>query len=402
MSMREKALEMHREYPGKIGTFSKVSLNQKEDLGLAYSPGVAEPCKEIEQNKEKVYEYTSKGNLVGVVSNGTAVLGLGNIGADASMPVMEGKAILFKEFAEIDAFPVCLDIKDVDQFVATVKAMEPTFGGINLEDIAAPDCFVIEERLKKELNIPVFHDDQHGTAIVTLAGLINSFKIVEKKAENSRIVVNGAGAAGVAITKLLLSLGVEDVILCDSVGPIYEGRTERMNVHKEAIAAKTNRRKVSGTLADAVKGADVVIGVSVPNCITQEMIQSMNRDPIVFAMSNPVPEIMPDEAKAAGVAVIGTGRSDLPNQINNVLAFPGIFRGALDVRASEINEEMKVAAAYAIAGLILEEDLTPDYVIPNPLDPRVVQAVSSAVAEAAVKTGVAKQPNGNVKSSSNI
>lgn len=402
MSMREKALAMHKEHQGKIGTFSKVSLTHREDLGLAYSPGVAEPCKEIERDKEKVYDYTSKGNLVGVVSNGTAVLGLGNIGATASMPVMEGKAILFKEFAEIDAFPVCLNINDVDQFVSTVKAMEPTFGGINLEDIAAPDCFIIEERLKQELNIPVFHDDQHGTAIVTLAGLINSFKLVGKKLENSRIVVNGAGAAGVAITKLLLSIGVKDVILCDSAGPIYEGRTERMNPHKEAIAAETNREKVSGTLADAMKGADVVIGVSVPNCITQEMIQTMNRDPVVFAMSNPVPEIMPDEAKAAGVAVIGTGRSDLPNQINNVLAFPGIFRGALDVRAREINEEMKIAAAYAIAELILEEDLTPDYIIPNPLDPRVVQAVSSAVADAAIRTGVAKLPTGKVKISSGV
>ncbi|MFB4166063.1 NADP-dependent malic enzyme [Alteribacillus sp. JSM 102045] len=393
MSMREKALAMHKENPGKIGTHSTVEVESKEDLGLAYSPGVAEPCKEIEEDVNQVYDYTSKGNLVAVVSNGSAVLGLGNIGPEASLPVMEGKAILFKEFAEIDAFPLSINKKDTAGFIETVKALEPTFGGINLEDIKAPDCFIIEDSCREALNIPVFHDDQHGTAIVTLAGLINAFKLVNKTVVDSRIVINGAGAAGVAVTKLLLSLGAADVVLCDSKGAIYEGRSERMNDIKTELSLVTNRKKVKGCLEDVIEGADVVIGVSAPDSITKEMVQSMNRDPIIFAMANPIPEIMPEDAKEAGVKVIGTGRSDFPNQVNNVLAFPGVFRGALDVRASEINEEMKIAAANAIAELITEEELTPDYVIPNPLDPRVVQAVSSAVADAAIKTGAAKQPS---------
>ncbi|SDH91893.1 malate dehydrogenase (oxaloacetate-decarboxylating) [Alteribacillus persepolensis] len=390
MTMREKALEMHKQNPGKIGTHSTITVESQEDLGLAYSPGVAEPCKDIEEDINTVYDYTSKGNLVAVVSNGSAVLGLGNIGPEASLPVMEGKALLFKEFAEIDAFPLSINNKEVDRFIETVKALEPTFGGINLEDIKAPDCFVIEDALREALNIPVFHDDQHGTAIVTLAGLINAMKLVDKTIQESKIVINGAGAAGVAVTKLLLSLGVKDVILCDSKGAIYEGRTERMNDIKQELSHVTNRHQEKGTLEDVMKESDVVIGVSAPDSITEEMIHSMNPDPIIFAMANPIPEIMPEKAKQAGVHVIGTGRSDFPNQVNNVLAFPGVFRGALDVRASEINEDMKIAAANAIANLIPEDDLEPDYVIPNPLDKRVVQAVSSAVAQAAKDSGAAK------------
>ncbi|MFB5662783.1 NADP-dependent malic enzyme [Alteribacillus sp. HJP-4] len=390
MSMREKALKMHREQNGKIGTHSKITLESNQDLGLAYSPGVAEPCKEISNNIDDVYEYTSKGNLVAVVSNGSAVLGLGNIGPEASMPVMEGKSILFKEFANVDAFPLCINNKDPESFITTVKALEPTFGGINLEDIASPDCFIIEETLKKELNIPVFHDDQHGTAIVTLAGLINALKLVGKTVQNSKIIINGAGAAGIAVTKLLLSLGSKDIIMCDSRGAIYEGRTERMNVLKDEMAAVTNHNQIAGTLDEVIKKADVVIGVSTAGCISQEMVQSMAEDPIIFAMANPEPEILPDAAKEAGVRVIGTGRSDFPNQVNNVLAFPGVFRGALDVRASEINEEMKIAAAHAIAGLIEDHELNEDYVIPNPLDKRVVKEVADAVALAAIKSGAAK------------
>ncbi|MFC7393668.1 NAD(P)-dependent malic enzyme [Scopulibacillus cellulosilyticus] len=390
-TIREEALQMHRVNQGKLETVSKVQVRNARDLSLAYSPGVAEPCKEIYNNKESVFEYTMKGNLVGVVSNGTAVLGLGNIGPEASMPVMEGKAVLFKSFAGVDAFPICLKTNDVDQIVETVKLMEPVFGGINLEDIAAPSCFIIEERLKKETNIPVFHDDQHGTAIVTLAGLVNALKLVNKKMSEIKVVVNGAGAAGVAIIKLLNRFGVKDIVMCDSRGAVYEGRENGMNEVKATVAKFTNRNNITGTLEDAVKGMDVFIGVSVEGALTQDMIKSMNDDPIIFAMANPVPEIMPEDAKAAGAKVIGTGRSDFPNQVNNVLAFPGIFRGALDVQATHINEEMKKAAVYAIAGLITERELSDDYVIPAPFDPRVAPSVAAEVAKAAMETGVARK-----------
>ncbi|TCS83587.1 malate dehydrogenase (oxaloacetate-decarboxylating) [Tepidibacillus fermentans] len=389
-TLKEEALKMHRENHGKLQVSAKVPLMNAHDLSLAYSPGVADPCMAIHDDKEKVYEYTMKGNTVAVVTDGTAVLGLGNIGPEAAMPVMEGKSVLFKNFAGVDAFPICLNTTDVDKIVETVKLLEPTFGGVNLEDIAAPNCFIIEERLKKELNIPVFHDDQHGTAIVTLAGLINALKLVNKKMDEIKVVANGAGAAGIAIIKLLISVGVKDVIMCDTKGIIYEGRQVGMNPVKEEIAKITNKEKLQGTLADALKGADVFIGVSVAGAVTQDMVKSMNKDAIIFAMANPVPEIFPDEAKAAGARVVGTGRSDLPNQVNNVSAFPGIFRGALDVRAREINEEMKIAAAYAIADLIEEKELTEDYVIPNPFDPRVAPKVAGAVAKAAMDTGVAR------------
>ncbi|AVX30338.1 malate dehydrogenase (oxaloacetate-decarboxylating) [Carboxydocella thermautotrophica] len=394
-NLREEALKLHREYQGKLGVYSKVPVRDARELSLAYSPGVAEPCKEIHANEDEVYTYTNRGNLVAVVTDGTAVLGLGNIGPKAALPVMEGKAILFKTFAGIDAFPICLNTTDVDKIVETVKLLEPTFGGINLEDIAAPGCFEIEERLKRELNIPVFHDDQHGTAIVTMAGLINALKVVGKKLEEIKVVTNGAGAAGVAIIKLLLSMGVKDVIMCDRQGIIYEGRTEGMNKYKEEIARVTNRQMQKGTLADALVDADVFIGVSVANTVTQDMVRTMAPDAIIFALANPVPEIHPDLAKAAGARVVGTGRSDLPNQINNVLAFPGIFRGALDVRATAINEEMKIAAAYAIAGLISDEELSPEYVIPSAFDPRVAPAVAAAVAEAALRSGVSKKDSIN-------
>jgi malate dehydrogenase (oxaloacetate-decarboxylating) len=388
-NIREQSLQLHREKQGKLFVSSKVPLRDANDLSLAYSPGVAEPCREIYQEKEKVYDYTMKGNLVGVVSNGTAVLGLGKIGPHAAMPVMEGKAVLFKAFAGVDAFPICLDATDVDKIVETIKVLEPTFGGINLEDIAAPACFEIEERLKAELSIPVFHDDQHGTAIVTLAGLINALKVVDKQLNDIRVVINGAGAAGISIVKLLLQLGVNDVILCDSKGAIYEGRPHGMNPIKEEIASITNRGNIQGDLAAAMVDSDVFIGVSVGNVVTADMVKSMKRDPIIFAMANPDPEILPDVAIASGAKVVGTGRSDFPNQVNNVLAFPGIFRGALDVRATQINEEMKVAAAYAIANLIPDYELRADYVIPAPFDPRVAPQVAREVAIAAMKTGVA-------------
>jgi malate dehydrogenase (oxaloacetate-decarboxylating) len=352
---------------------------------------VAEPCLAIYADESKVYDYTSKGNLVAVVSNGTAVLGLGKIGPKAAMPVMEGKAVLFKSFADVDAFPICLATTDTDQLVETVKLLEPTFGGVNLEDIAAPQCFEIEDRLRKACEIPVFHDDQHGTAIVTAAGLINALKLAYKKMEEIRVAVNGAGAAGVAIVKLLLHMGVKDVILCDTNGIIYEGRPVGMNGFKDEMARMTNREQKQGTLADALIDADVFVGVSAAGSVTREMVSSMHRDPIIFAMANPVPEIMPAEAKEAGALVVGTGRSDFPNQVNNVLAFPGIFRGALDVRAKEINEEMKLAAVYAIAGLIPTEELHADLVIPDPFDPRVAAQVASAVAFAAIETGVAQR-----------
>jgi len=389
-NLREEALALHRKHQGKLEAVTKVPVRNAYDLSLAYSPGVAEPCKEIFDDKSKVYDYTMKGNLVAVVSDGTAVLGLGNIGPEAAMPVMEGKAVLFKSFAGVDAFPICLNTNDVDKIVETVKLLEPTFGGVNLEDIAAPACFEVEERLKRETNIPIFHDDQHGTAIVTAAGLINALRVVDKKLEDIRVVANGAGAAGIAIMKLLLSMGVKEVIMCDTKGIVYEGRPFGMNPVKEEMAKITNRSKLQGELADAMKGADVFIGVSVAGAVTQEMVRSMNRDAIIFAMANPTPEIMPEEAKAAGAAVIGTGRSDFPNQVNNVLAFPGIFRGALDTRATEINEAMKLAAVYAIADLITPEELTVDKVIPAAFDARVAPNVAAAVAKAAIESGVAR------------
>ncbi|TKD67913.1 NAD-dependent malic enzyme [Pseudalkalibacillus hwajinpoensis] len=387
---REEALHIHRVRQGKLESKSKVPVRNATDLSLAYSPGVAEPCKEIYDDKNKVYEYTMKGNMVAVVSDGTAVLGLGNIGPEAALPVMEGKAVLFKSFAGVDAFPICLNTTDVDQIVQTVKLMEPTFGGINLEDIAAPNCFVIEERLKKETNIPIFHDDQHGTAIVTVAGLVNALKLSDKKMSEIKVVINGAGAAGIAIIKLLNRFGVKDIIMCDSKGAIYEGRSYGMNDVKAEVAKYTNRDKAEGSLKEVIADMDVFIGVSVEGALTKEMVQSMNMEPIIFAMANPNPEIMPDDAREAGARVIGTGRSDFPNQINNVLAFPGIFRGALDVRATHINEDMKVAAVHAIAGLVAEEDLNADYVIPAPFDPRVAPAVAASVAKAAMETGVAR------------
>ncbi|WEA44002.1 NAD(P)-dependent malic enzyme [Priestia aryabhattai] len=390
MSLREEALHMHRINKGKLESKSKIPVRNAEDLSLAYSPGVAEPCKEIYDDVNNVYEYTMKGNMVAVVSDGTAVLGLGNIGPEAALPVMEGKAVLFKSFAGVDAFPICLNTTDVDKIIETVKLLEPTFGGVNLEDIAAPNCFEIEERLKKETNIPVFHDDQHGTAIVTVAGLLNALKLTGRKMSQIKVVANGAGAAGIAIIKLLYSYGVRDIIMCDSKGTIYDKRPHGMNRIKDEVAAYTNRSKVEGTLADALEEADIFIGVSVEGALTPEMIGKMNPDPIIFAMANPVPEIMPEEAKKAGAKVIGTGRSDFPNQVNNVLAFPGIFRGALDVRATHINEKMKMAAVEAIANLITEEDLNTDYVIPGPFDARVAPAVAAAVAKAAMETGVAR------------
>lgn len=390
MTLREEALHLHRINKGKLESKSKVEVKNAKDLSLAYSPGVAEPCKAIYESPEKVYDYTMKGNMVAVVSDGTAVLGLGNIGPEAALPVMEGKAVLFKSFAGVDAFPICLNTTDVEKIIETVKLLEPAFGGVNLEDIAAPNCFVIEERLKKEANIPIFHDDQHGTAIVTVAGLVNALKLVGKKMNEIKVVANGAGAAGIAIIKLLYHYGVRDIIMCDTKGAIYEGRPQGMNNVKTAVAKYTNRDNLQGKLEDVIKGADVFIGVSVEGALTKEMVLSMNTDPIIFAMANPNPEIMPELAKEAGAKVVGTGRSDFPNQVNNVLAFPGIFRGALDVRATHINEKMKVAAVEAIAGLIRENELNADYVIPGPFDPRVAPAVAAAVAKAAMETGVAR------------
>ena len=390
MSVREDALKLHKENAGKIEVVSKVPVRDRQDLSLAYTPGVAEPCKEINADYDKIYDYTNKGNMVAVVTNGTAVLGLGDIGAGAGMPVMEGKAVLFKAFAGVDAFPICIDSKDVDEIVNVVKCIEPTFGGINLEDISAPACFEVEDKLKKISGIPLFHDDQHGTAIVTCAAMISALKLVGKKAEDVKVVVNGAGAAGIAVTKLLMTMGVKDVILCDSKGAVYESRPHGMNPYKEEIAAVTNRRKVQGSLAEALRGADVFIGLSVAGCVTREMVASMAKDAVVFAMANPVPEIMPDEAKAAGARVVATGRSDFPNQINNVLAFPGVFRGALDARATAINEEMKLAAVYAISDIVTDEELSEEYIIPGPFDARVAPAVAAAVARAAMETGVAR------------
>lgn len=390
VSMRDEALRLHLENKGKLRVESKVPVRDARDLSLAYTPGVAEPCKEIHADPQKIYDYTVKGNLVAVVTDGTAVLGLGDIGPGAGMPVMEGKAVLFKAFAGVDAFPICLATKDVAKIVETVKLLEPTFGGVNLEDISAPTCFEVESRLKKEVEIPVFHDDQHGTAIVTCAALINALKIVSKKLDQIRVVVSGAGAAGIAVTKLLLKLGVTDITLCDTKGAIYEGRKEGMNPYKEGIARVTNKRRIAGGLKEAIVGADVFIGVSKAGIMTKEMVRTMAPDAVIFAMANPVPEIMPDEAKEAGAKVVATGRSDFANQINNVLAFPGVFRGALDVRARDINEDMKLAAVRAISSLISDEELSPDYVIPGPFDSRVAPAVAAAVAKAAMESGVAR------------
>lgn len=390
LSVKEKALKLHKDNQGKLEVISKVPVNTKEDLSLAYTPGVAEPCLKIKENYDDIYEYTSKGNIVAVVTNGTAVLGLGDIGAGAGLPVMEGKAVLFKTFAGVDAFPICLNSKNVDEIINTVKLMEPSFGGINLEDIKAPECFEIERRLKEEMNIPVFHDDQHGTAIVVLAAIINSLKVTKRNIADAKFVINGAGSAGISIAKLLMRAGAKHVTMIDRIGIIEESQ-EWMNDAQKEIAKVTNREHLTGTLADAVKGADAFIGVSAPGVLTKEMVSTMAKDSIVFAMANPVPEIFPDEAKAGGALVAGTGRSDYPNQVNNLLAFPGIFRGALDVRATDINEEMKIAAAYGIAELIPESELTPDYVIPAATDRRISPVVASFVAKAAIDTGIARR-----------
>ena len=390
MSLRDDALEMHKENQGKLEITPNIKVTNKEELSLAYSPGVAEPCKEIHEDSRKVYDYTIKANTVAVVTDGTAVLGLGNIGAEASIPVMEGKAVLFKSFAGINGVPIALDTTDTDEIVNTVKLLQPNYGGINLEDISAPRCFEIEETLKKETNIPVFHDDQHGTAIVTMAGLINALRIVDKDLSDIKVVLNGAGAAGIAIVKLLYSYGVRDMIMCDSKGAIYEGRQHGMNDTKSYVANWTNKDKIDGSLEEVIKDADVFIGVSVADLLTKDMVKSMADDPIIFAMANPNPEIKPDNAKEAGAKVIGTGRSDFPNQINNVLAFPGIFRGALDVEATHINEDMKKAAVEAIADLIDEDELNPDYCIPGPFDKRVAPSVARSVAKAAMESGVAR------------
>ncbi|MBU0437953.1 NAD-dependent malic enzyme [Staphylococcus succinus] len=390
MTLRDEALEMHRKNQGKLEVAAKVKVTNKDELSLAYSPGVAEPCKEIHEDPRKVFEYTMKGNTVAVVTDGTAVLGLGNIGAEASIPVMEGKAVLFKSFSGIDGVPIALNTTDTEEIINTVKLLEPNYGGINLEDISAPRCFEIEERLKKETKIPVFHDDQHGTAIVTVAGMINALRIVDKDLSDIKVVLNGAGAAGMAIVKLLYSYGVRDMIMCDSKGAIYEDRSFGMNDTKAYVARWTNRDKIEGSLEDVIKDADVFIGVSVADLLSKEMVESMADDPIIFAMANPNPEINPEVAKEAGAKVIGTGRSDFPNQINNVLAFPGIFRGALDVEATHINEEMKQAAVEAIADLIKPEELNPDYCIPGPFDKRVAPSVAREVAKAAMESGVAR------------
>ncbi|WP_281864038.1 NAD(P)-dependent malic enzyme [Planomicrobium okeanokoites] len=392
MKLRQEALQMHRDHQGKLEIVSKVALRNEYDLSLAYSPGVAEPCKEIERDKAAAYDYTMKGNTVAVLTNGTAVLGLGNIGPDASMPVMEGKAALLKSFAGVDAFPIALKTEDPEEIIRTVKLLEPGFGGVNLEDIKAPECFIVEERLRQEMDIPVFHDDQHGTAIVTLAGLINALKLTDRSVEETKVVVNGAGAAGIAVVKLLSGYGFPNIIMCDTKGAIYEGRPNGMNPYKALVAEITNFNKEDGQLADVIQGADVFIGVSAEGALSQDMIRSMNDEPIIFAMANPNPEILPHLAKEAGARIVGTGRSDFPNQVNNVLAFPGIFRGALDVRASDINEAMKIAAVGAIAGLLSEYELHDDYVIPAPFDSRVAPAVAAAVARAAVETGVARKP----------
>ena len=389
MDYNAASLAMHEENVGKMEILSKVPVETKDDLSTAYTPGVAEPCRKIHENPLDVYKYTIKANTVAVVSDGTAVLGLGDIGPLAAMPVMEGKSILFKRFGNVDAFPICLDTKNVDEIVETVKRIAPTFGGINLEDISAPRCFEVEERLKKELDIPVFHDDQHGTAIVCSAGIMNALKLVGKKMNEVTAVVNGAGAAGISITKLLLSFGLKDAILVDRQGAIYEGR-DGLNPAKEEIAKITNKNKESGSLADVIKGKDIFLGVSAPGVLTAEMVSTMAKDSIIFAMANPTPEIMPDEAKRGGAAVVATGRSDFPNQVNNVLVFPGIFRGALDARATAITEEMKRAAAMAIASIVKDDELSPDYIIPDAFNPEVAKVVAAAVADEAKRLGITK------------
>ncbi len=390
MDYAKESLRLHGEWGGKIEVVSRVPVKDKDDLSLAYTPGVAQPCLEIQKDEKRAYDLTRKWNMCAVITDGTAVLGLGDIGPQAAMPVMEGKCVLFKSFADVDAFPLCVDSKDVDTFVNTVALISKSFGGINLEDISAPRCFEIERKLKERCDIPIFHDDQHGTAVITLAGLTNALRVVGKKKEDVKVVTSGAGAAAISITKLLLSAGFRNIVMTDRHGAIYKGRPEGMNWIKEEMAEVTNAGIEKGSLADVLKGADVFIGVSAPGLVSREMVQSMNKDAIIFACANPTPEIFPDEAAAGGAAVISTGRSDFPNQINNVLAFPGIFRGAFDVRASEINEEMKMAAAQALADLITPEELSAEYIIPKAFDPAVGPAVAKAVAEAARKSGVAR------------
>lgn len=389
MDYNEMSLKMHEEHRGKVEVISKVQVKNRDDLSTAYTPGVAEPCRKIRDNKADVYKYTCKSNMVAVVSDGTAVLGLGDIGPEAAIPVMEGKSILFKEFGDVDAFPICLDTKDVDEIVETVKRIAPVFGGINLEDISAPRCFEIEKRLKEELDIPVFHDDQHGTAIVVSAGLINALKLVSKKFEDANVVINGAGSAGISICKLLLQLGIGNVVLVDKNGALCPGENW-MNPAQAEMAEITNKDRQRGNLAEIMKGKDVFVGVSAPNIVSAEMVASMAKDPIVFAMANPTPEIMPEEAKKGGVRVMATGRSDYPNQINNVLVFPGIFRGALDAKATGITEEMKMAAARAIASIVTDEELNEEYIIPGAFDERVAKVVAKAVADEAKKLGITK------------
>ncbi len=389
MDYAKESLRLHYEWKGKLEVTPRAAVDSKEALSLAYTPGVAQPCLEIQKDVSKSYDLTRRWNTVAVVTDGTAVLGLGDIGPEAGMPVMEGKCVLFKAFGDVDAIPLCVRSKDVDEIVNTIALLAGSFGGVNLEDISAPRCFEIEKKLKERCDIPIFHDDQHGTAVITLAGLINALKVVGKDIKDVKIVTSGAGAAGIAIIKLLMSMGLQNVIMTDRTGAIYKGR-EGLNPIKEEMAEITNKNMEKGTLAEVIKGADVFIGVSAPGTLTKEMVQTMAKDPIIFACANPTPEIFPDEAKAGGAAVVSTGRSDFPNQVNNVLAFPGIFRGALDVRASDINDEMKVAAAYAIAGLVGEDELCADYILPAAFDSRVKDAVAKAVADAAVKSGVAR------------
>jgi len=389
MSIREESLKLHEELKGKIEVINRANVSNKKELSLAYTPGVAEACLAIKNDVNLSYTYTRRWNLVAVVTDGTAVLGLGDIGPESGMPVMEGKCVLFKVFGDVDAFPLCIKSKNVDDIVNTIKLISGSFGGINLEDISAPRCFEIERRLKQECDLPIFHDDQHGTAIVTHAALINALKIIKKNMEDISVVVNGSGAAGIAISRLLLKAGVKDIILCDTKGAIYEGR-DNLNYEKEEIAKITNLQRKRGSLQEVIKGTDVFIGVSGPGLVTGDMVRSMAKDPVIFAMANPVPEIMPEEAKEAGAKIVGTGRSDFPNQINNVLAFPGVFRGALDVRARDINDEMKIAAAYAIASLVSDEELNEDYIVPEPFNPKVGKTVAEAVANAAIKSGVAR------------
>ena len=390
MDYAKESLRLHGEWKGKIEVVTRVPVENKDDLSLAYTPGVAQPCLEIQKDVNKSYELTRRWNMCLVVTDGSAVLGLGNIGPEAGMPVMEGKCVLFKAFGDVDAFPLCIKSNDVDEIVNTIYMISGSFGGVNLEDISAPRCFEIEKKLKEKCDIPIFHDDQHGTAIITLAGLTNALKVVGKKKEDVHVVMNGAGAAAISIARLLLTAGFKNITLCDRKGAIYEGRPEGMNPVKDEMSKVTNLDKKAGSLADMLVGADVFIGVSAPGTLTQDMVRTMAKDPIIFACANPTPEIFPDEAKAAGAAVVSTGRSDYPNQVNNVLCFPGIFRGALDVRASDINDEMKIAAAYAIAGLVSDEELNPDYILPAAFDPRVKDAVAKATAEAAIKSGVAR------------